>query len=91
MVILEEEGEMKSEDDIDEINSSFLVFECWTNDVLYLLFKNGFEVSKFFFAPKALFEQGEKADAGSRKKSVRLDIDIYIYITFVWLFEMVFG
>ena len=39
-------------------------------------------------APKALFEQGEKADAGSRKKSVRLDIDIYIlYITFVWLFE----
>ena len=25
------------------------------------------------------------------KKCVTLDIDIYIYRTFVWLFEMVFG
>ena len=33
-------------------------------------------VSWLLFAPKALFEQGEKADAGSRKKSVRLDIDM---------------
>ena len=42
-------------------------------------------------AAKPLFDQGGKSDTGSEKKCVTLDIDIYIYRTFVWLFEMVFG
>ena len=42
-------------------------------------------------AAKPLFDQGGKSDAGSEKKCVTLDIDIYIlYRTFVWLFETVF-
>ena len=38
-------------------------------------------------AAKPLFDQGGKSDTGSEKKCVTLDIDIYIYRTFVWLFE----
>ena len=39
------------------------------------------------FAPQALFENWDKSNSGSGKKSVRLDIDTYIYITFAMLFE----
>ena len=39
------------------------------------------------FAPQALFENWDKSNSGPGKKSVRLDIDTYIYIRFLMLFE----